>query len=217
MKYVKICGLKQYDHVQLCIDNGASAVGFIYKVPTSPRNLQTSELKNLLTEIRNKILTIVVLKPASTLELKEIMNDIPASYFQVHIDFDVLELNTLSSEYKNKIILVLKLNHTNKQLVIEQINDFKSLFFAFLIDNSEGHGNELDLELVKEVLKRSNGARIIVAGGINVENVEKILDDLKPYGIDASSSLESEKGVKNPSKIKDFLDKIKKIWKKIRE
>lgn len=211
MKYVKICGLKQYDHVQLCIDNGASAVGFIYKVPTSPRNLQTSELKNLLTEIGNKILTVVVLKPASILELKEIMNDIPASYFQVHIDFDVLELNTLSSEYKNKIILVLKVNHTNKQLVIEQINDFKSQFFAFLIDNSEGYGNELDLELVKEVLKRSNGARVIVAGGINVENVEKILDDLKPYGIDASSSLESEKGVKNPSKIKEFLDKIKKI------
>jgi phosphoribosylanthranilate isomerase len=213
MKYVKICGLKQYDHVQLCIDNGASAVGFIYKVPTSPRNLQTSELKNLLTEIGNKILTVVVLKPASILELKEIMNDIPASYFQVHIDFDVLELNTLSSEYKNKIILVLKVNHTNKQLVIEQINDFKSQFFAFLIDNSEGYGNELDLELVKEVLKRSNGARVIVAGGINVENVEKILDDLKPYGIDASSSLESEKGVKNSSKIKEFLDKIKKIEK----
>ena len=211
MKYVKICGLKQYDHVQLCIDNGASAVGFIYKVPTSPRNLQTSELKNLLTEIGNKILTVVVLKPASILELKEIMNDIPASYFQVHIDFDVLELNTLSSEYKNKIILVLKVNHTNKQLVIEQINEFKSQFFAFLIDNSEGHGNELDFELVKDVLKKTAGARVIIAGGINVENVEKILDDLNPYGIDASSSLESEKGVKNPSKIKDFLDKIKKI------
>lgn len=211
MEYVKICGLKRYDHVQLCIDNGASAVGFIYKVPTSSRNLQTSELKDLLTEIGNKILTVVVLKPASILELKEIMNDIPASYFQVHIDFDVQELNILSSEYKNKIILVLKVNHTNKQLVIEQINDFKSQFFAFLIDNSEGHGNELDLELVKDVLEKTTGARVIIAGGINVENVEKILDDLKPYGIDASSSLESEKGVKNPSKIKEFLDKIKKI------
>ncbi len=211
MEYVKICGLKQYYHVQLCIDNGASAVGFVYKVPTSPRNLQTSELKDLLTEIGNKILTVVVLKPASILELKEIMNDIPASYFQVHIDFDVQELNSLSYEYKNKIILVLKVNHTNKQLVIEQINDFKSQFFAFLIDNSEGHGNELDLELVNDVLKKNTGARVIVAGGINVENVEKILDDLKPYGIDVSSSLESEKGVKNPSKIKEFLNKIKKV------
>jgi len=211
MEYVKICGLKQYDHVQLCINNGANAVGFIYKVPTSPRNLQTPELKYLLTEIGNKILTVVVLKPASILELKEIMNDIPSSNFQVHIDFDAQELNTLSSEYKNKIILVLKVNHTNKQLVIEQINEFKSQFFAFLIDNSEGHGNELDFELVKDVLKKTAGARVIIAGGINVENVEKILDDLNPYGIDASSSLESEKGVKNPSKIKDFLDKIKKI------
>jgi len=211
MEYVKICGLKQYDHVQLCINNGASVVGFIYKIPTSPRNLQTSELKDLLTEIGNKILTAVVLKPASILELKEIMNDIPASYFQVHIDFDVQELNTLSSEYKNKIILVLKVDHTNKQLIIEQINDFKSRFFAFLIDNSEGHGNELNIELLKDVLKKTTGARVIVAGGINVENIKKIIDDLKPYGIDVSSSLESEKGVKNPSKIKEFLDKIRRI------
>jgi len=211
MEYVKICGLKQYDHVQLCIDNGASAVGFIYKIPTSPRNLQISELKELLIEIRNKILTVLVIKPASILELREIMNDISASYFQVHIDFDLQELNTLSSKDKNKIILVVKVNQTNKQLVIEQINDNKSQFFAFLIDNSEGHGNELDFELVKEVVKKTDGARVIVAGGINVENIEKILDDLRPYGIDASSSLESEKGVKNSSKIKEFLDKIKKI------
>jgi len=211
MEYVKICGLKQYDHVQLCIDNGASAVGFIYKIPTSPRNLQISELKELLIEIRNKILTVLVIKPASILELREIMNDIPASYFQVHIDFDLQELNTLSSKDKNKIILVVKVNQTNKQLVIEQINDNKSQFFAFLIDNSEGHGNELDFELVKEVVKKTDGARVIVAGGINVENIEKILDDLRPYEIDASSSLESEKGVKNSSKIKEFLDKIKKI------
>ena len=213
MEDVKICGLKQYDHVQLCIDNGASAVGFIYKIPTSPRNLQISELKELLIEIRNKILTVLVIKPASILELREIMNDIPASYFQVHFDFDLLELNTLSSKDKNKIILVVKVNQTNKQLVIEQINDIKSQFFAFLIDNSEGYGNELDFELVKEVVKKTDGARVIVAGGINVENIEKILDDLRPYGIDASRSLESEKGVKNSSKIKEFLDKIKKIEK----
>ena len=155
MDFVKICGLKQYDHVQLCIDNGANAVGFIYKVPTSPRNLQTLKLKNLLTEIGDKILTVVVLKPANLLELKCTINEIPASYFQVHIDFDIHELTTLSIEYQNKIILALKVNHNNKQLVIEQINDHKSQFYGFLIDSSEGHGIELDFELVKEVLKRS--------------------------------------------------------------
>jgi phosphoribosylanthranilate isomerase len=211
MEYVKICGLKQYDHVQLCIDNGASAVGFIYKVPASPRNLKTSELKKLLSKIGSKILTVVVFKPTSILELKEIMNDIPTSYYQIHTSFDIKELNTLSIEQKNKIILALKVNQANKQLVIEQINDFKSQFFAFLIDNSEGHGNELELELIKDVFKKSTGARVIVAGGIKAENVKNIVDVLEPYGIDASSSLESEKGVKDPSKIKEILEIIKKI------
>jgi len=211
MEYVKICGLKQYDHVQLCIDNGASAVGFIYKVPTSPRNLKTSELKKLLSKIGSKILTVVVFKPTSILELKEIMNDIPTSYYHLHTSFDKKELNTLSIEQKKKIILALKVNQANKQLVIEQINDFKSQLFAFLIDNSEGHGDELELELIRDVFKKSTGARVIVAGGIKAENVKNIVDVLEPYGIDASSSLESEKGVKDPSKIKELLEIIKKI------
>ena len=105
MEYVKICGLKQYDHVQLCIDSGASAVGFIYKVPSSPRNLTSNELKNILSKIGNKILTVIVFKPTSIPELVERMNDIPATLFQIHINFDIKELDKLSNYHKKKIIL----------------------------------------------------------------------------------------------------------------
>jgi len=201
MEYVKICGLKQYDHVQLCMDNGASAVGFIYKVPSSPRNLTSIELKNILSEIGNEISTVVVFKPASIHELVEVMNDIPAALFQIHISFDIKELAKLSNYRKNKIILALGVNETNKQLVIDQINDLNNQYFAFLIDNSEGHRKELDFELVKDVLDKTPGARVIVAGGIKVEDVNNIIDVLEPYGIDASSSLESEKGVKDPERV----------------
>jgi len=210
MEYVKICGLKQYDHVQLCIDNGANAVGFIYKVPSSHRNLTSIELKNILSEIGNSILTVVVFKPASVPELVEVMNDIPATLFQIHISFDFKELEKLSNYHKNKIILALNVNEANKQLVIDQINDLKNQFFAFLIDNSEGHGKELDFELVKDILDKTSGTKVIVAGGINTKNVKYILDILEPYGIDASSSLESEKGIKDTPKIKEFLEIIKK-------
>ncbi len=217
MEYVKICGLKEYDHVQLCIDNGASTVGFIYKVPSSPRNLTSIKLKSILSKIGNKISTVVVLKPTSVPELIEVMNDIPASLFQIHIGFDIKELDKLSNYWKNKIILALNVNEANKQLVIDQINDLKNHFFAFLIDNSEGHGNELEFEIVKEILNNTPGARIIVAGGIKVENVNDIIDVLEPYGIDASSSLESERGVKDPSKMKEFLEIIKRRMKNKQE
>ena len=213
MEYVKICGLKKYENVQLCIEHGADAVGFIYNVPSSPRNMQKLELTTLLKQIKNKISTVLVLKPSNVQELKEIINTLDATYFQIHPDFDNSELEKLSLKLKKKIILAFNVNHANKESVIKFINYFHNQFFAFLIDNSEGEGNELDLNIIQEILKENLGTRIIVAGGITIENVDEIVNILEPYGIDVSSSLEMKKGVKDPERIKNFLIKINKLKK----
>jgi len=213
MEYVKICGLKKYDHVQICIENGADAVGFLYNVPSSPRNMQKFELTSLLQLIKNEISTVIVLKPSSVQELKEIINTLDATYFQIHPDFDNSELEKLSKKLKKKIILAFNVNHANKESVIKFINYFRNQFFAFLLDNSEGGGSELDLNIIQEILKESLGIRIIVAGGITIENIDEIVNILEPYGIDVSSSLEMKKGVKDPERIKNFLIKINELKK----
>jgi len=215
MEYIKICGLKQYEHVLLCIKYGADAVGFIYNVPESPRNLQKIELQTLLKKINNKILTVIVLKPSSVLEIEEAINDINASYFQIHANFDVVELEKLSKEHKKKVILALKVNNANKDSMLKQINNFKDQFFALLIDNSEGRGRVLDFELVKEILKKNSETNLIIAGGISIENIEEIIKILKPHGIDISSSLESGEGIKDPYKIKNILIKINELKNKM--
>ena len=217
MEYVKICGLRKYEHVQLCIDHGADAVGFIYNIPSSPRNIEKNELKSLLRKIKDKILTVIVIKPSNVIELEEIMQDIEVSYYQIHIAFDIQELKKLSEMNKKKLILALKVNQANKKSIIKQINEYGNQFYGFLIDNSEGHGNEMDIEIVKEILNKTEGKRVIIAGGIKNNNVENIISVLRPHGIDASSSLESEKGVKNHSKIIEFLDNIKDIKNKLGE
>jgi len=217
MEYVKICGLKNHDHVQLCNDHGADAVGFIYNIPSSPRNIEKKELKSLLNEIKDKILTVVVAKPASIIELEDIMQDINASYYQIHVPFDIQELNKLSEPDKKKLIFAIKVNKKNKESAIKQINEHGNQFHAILIDNSEGHGNEIDIEIMEDIFNETKGTKIIVAGGIKNNNVEKIIKILRPYGIDASSSLESKKGIKDPLKIIEFLDIINDIKKKLRE
>lgn len=215
IEYVKICGLKKYEHVLLCIENGADAVGFMYDVPESPRNLQNMELKALLKKIKNKISTVIVLKPSSIHELEEIIDDFDASYFQIHINFDENELEKLSLEHKRKVILALKVNQANKDSTMKLINNLNNKVFAFLIDNSEGQGNELDFEIVKKIIRQNSDKRIIVAGGISIENVGEVIDVLKPYGIDISSSLEFEVGVKDPNRIKFILTKINNLKKNL--
>jgi len=211
MEYVKICGLKNSRDIEICIEQGADAIGFIYNVPDSPRNLEKQKLKNIVSRIKNNILTVIVSKYSDISELKNIMKEFHVDLFQIHIKFDLKELDNINSALRNKIIVALKINQSNKKQIIELINNYQEQFFAFLIDNSEGHGTNFDFDLIKEILEKTNEARIILAGGIDIDNAEKIIKDLNPYGIDVSSSLEIEKGVKDPKKIKEFLIKIKEL------
>lgn len=211
MEYIKICGLKNMEDIQLCIDNGANALGFIYNVPESPRNLSKLELENLLKQIPKGIKKVIIIKANNTSEVLQIMNDVKADLYQIHCKFDIRDLDKISSIKKKKIIVALRVDRDSKEDVIRKINHSFDQFFAFLIDNSEGNGAEIDNDLVLEIRRKTAPSKIIVAGGINISNVEEIISYIEPYGIDVSSSLEKERGVKDPKAIKVFLEKIKKI------
>ena len=213
MEYVKVCGLKETEHIELCSENKANAVGFIYNVPSSPRNLEKSKLLNLLNDIPKKLLRVVVFKPQNMLELENITKEIDVDLYQIHSNFENQELDEISTDLKKKIILALQVNTSNKDDVINKINKYYDQFFGFLIDNSEGHGTEFNFNIVADIIDNTKGASIIVAGGININNIEIIIKNLNPYGIDVSSSLESEKGVKDPLKIEIFLKKVNEIKK----
>ena len=215
MEYVKICGLKNFEDVQVCINNGANAVGFICNVLKSPRNLREAEINQLLKKIPRKIRTVLVFKPKNASEVVEIMNKIEADLYQVHCRFNIRSLDRFSSEIKRKLIIALKVDERNKSSVIQKINLSFNQFFAFLLDSSEGQGIEFDYDLVLEILKKTYGTKVILAGGISIGNVENIIKILKPFGIDVSSSLENEKGIKDPKKIKNFLEKLIEIKQEI--
>lgn len=53
------------------------------------------------------------------------------------------------------------------------------------------------------------GRRLIVAGGLNGSNVEPLIQDVRPFGVDASSGLESRLGKKSPEKVRAFVEQIR--------
>ena len=213
MEYIKICGLKNIEDVNLCRKHGASAVGFIYNVPESPRNLKKADIEGILKDVSRDLITVTVFKPQNLDDIKKVAEEIKTNYYQVHCSFELNQLEGLSEPIRNKLIVALNVNQSSKESMIGFINNSFDKFFAFLIDSSEGYGKLLNYDLIKEILNNCNEAKIIVAGGINEENIESLLFIDNLFGIDVSSSLESEKGVKNPKLIKSFLNKVNKIIK----
>ena len=177
--------------------------------------MRKAEINQLLKKIPRKIRTVLVFKPKNASEVVEIMNKIEADLYQVHCRFNIRSLDRFSSEIKRKLIIALKVDEANKSSVIQKINLSFNQFFAFLLDGSEGQGIEFDYDLVLEILKKTYGTKVILAGGISIGNVENIIKILKPFGIDVSSSLENEKGIKDPKKIKNFLEKLIEIKQEI--
>ncbi|MFO8019844.1 MAG: phosphoribosylanthranilate isomerase [Promethearchaeia archaeon] len=211
MNYVKICGLKEIKNIQTCIDYGADAIGFIYNVPKSPRNLNQRNINQFHKSVYNQILTVGVTKAKKLRDINRMNAKIDTDLLQIHCSLSFDSLSKLSSSLKKKMIIARKMNFSNLKKLQNDIRKHSDDFYGFLIDNSEGHGDTLKINLVKHFLDGLNDERIILAGGISIGNIEQVVMNLNPYGIDVSSSLESKKGLKNDKKIEDFLKKINNI------
>ena len=70
-----------------------------------------------------------------------------------------------------------------------------------------GTGQKFNWEIIPDNIR----SKIILAGGISVENLEIIFNKIKPAGIDISSSLESEPGKKDREKMEDFFNKVNQL------
>jgi phosphoribosylanthranilate isomerase len=77
-------------------------------------------------------------------------------------------------------------------------------FDVVLLDESRGSGRRLDLDLCAEYVNRSR-LPVLLAGGLNPENVDEVVGRVRPFGVDASSGLESSPGIKDHRKVVEFV------------
>ena len=197
---VKICGLTEKDHVFTCIDNSSDFCGFILNYPKSHRNISFKKA-HLLTDIEKKNTQFVgvLVKPKEE-DLKKFSN-LNIDYFQLYGDFSEQDLFEIKKKYKKKIIYSIQVK---KKKDVRKYELYKDVADIILFDSS---GYEKSLSWNFDWIKDIPITKMI-AGNINIDMIEKIysIADI----IDVSGALETNK-VKDVSKIKSFLKKIKTI------
>jgi phosphoribosylanthranilate isomerase len=198
----KVCGLSTIDQVETCVENGANFCGFILNYKKSHRfiNYQTAEK---LTKInRKKTAYVGVLVSPTAKELKTFSN-LDLDYFQIYGNFTTEQIAIIKSKYNKKIIMALQIQEEQdilKYKIYEKVADI------ILFDSSGLHKSlSWNYDWIKTV---PSSIKRMLAGNINID----MLNDLKKITdiIDVSGALETD-NVKDITKIKHFLNKIKKI------
>ena len=187
---IKICGIKRLDDLECAIQNGADLIGFVF-VKSSPRYIEPSSVSNLLQSVSEKIKTVAVMQHATQNSLDSILDFFKPTYIQTDAD-DFLSLDLPSNIKK------IRVYRQQEDFDLSSIDD-ESL--ALLEGPISGSGQMVNKEFLKKACKRK---RLLIAGGLSPENIQSILKEVKPYGVDVSSGVESSRGNKSKEKIIQF-------------
>ena len=197
---LKICGINSEDIIQTILQNGGCQyLGFVF-YPPSPRNLSIEYSKKLTSIVPSHIKKVAVLvKPENSFVEK------------IKEQFDYLQLyETTPSKVKEiKLITNKKVIQAIKVKKKEDIDLYKQyigIADQFLFDSTAMEkSSTFNWNYVKNIKVKE----WFLAGGVNIDNIEKALKISKK--IDISSSLEDNPGKKSTQKIYDFLLKVKNL------
>ena len=207
---IKVCGINDEISMNTALKCKVDYVGLVFYQDSS-RNISINLSRELLKS-RNKTTKIVALTvdPSDDF-LNQIKKNINPDYIQLHGNEN--SRRCLDIKRKINIPLIKGINVRNEIDLVRKNREFEDICDILLLDAPSealpgGNGKKFDWNILKDFKSKK---KWMLAGGLNIENIENAINITKAPAIDISSGLEIRKGLKDPKLIKDFVIKCKSL------
>ena len=194
---VKVCGMTSLKDALVAVEVGADAVGFIF-YKKSPRSVTMKTVREIVLELPPFVDTVGVFVDETAEQVNKIADYCNLDIIQLHGD----ESPTFCKKIRRKVIKAFRIKDMQS---VKKISNFQ--VSGFLLDTfSEklhgGTGKVFDWNLA---LPAKKFGPVIMAGGLTPNNVQQAVRQIRPYGVDVCSGVESEPGIKDHKKVRAFL------------
>lgn len=205
MVKVKICGITNREDALMACEMGADALGFIF-YPKSPRFVSPEAAREIVIALPPFLTTVGVFVNRDIKEINEIMHYCRLNAVQLHGEESMDQCRDLSFK-------VIKACQVKEEQDLKGLTPFKGYVQAFLLDTKVeglygGTGRTFPWEIA---LKARTLGNIILAGGLNAENIKLAITTANPYGVDISSGVEKSPGRKDREKLADLMREIREV------
>lgn len=194
---VKICGLTDVASARAAAGAGADLIGFHFC--PSKRRITPEAARRILDELPRRPAVVGVFIDPTEREVEEVYARVGLDRVQLH----GAEPPGFSAPVD--VIKVLKV----RDGVLPDASGWPDpvLLDSWSADGRGGTGRTWDWDLAAELVARR---RVIVAGGLDPDNVGEVVRRLHPFGVDVSSGVESAPGVKDPKRVRAFVQAVKR-------
>jgi phosphoribosylanthranilate isomerase len=221
--FIKICANTNLEDARLAAELGADAVGFVFA--PSKRRVMAEQVAAITSELPAGLEKVGVFATVDPYEVGRYVERAGLTAAQLHGAFDAAMVRALWAESGGKLRIIQTVAYAVDAEDREDADDrfewtLATVFdepavWAVLIDAAKsgasgGLGVVFDWAHVAEIVQRAIGAReprprVILAGGLNAENVAQAIAGLKPWGVDVASGVEASPGKKDPARLRAFV------------
>lgn len=209
MTKIKICGITRFEDVDYVNKLLPDYIGFVFA--PSKRQVHINQAKKLIASLDKNIKTVGVFVNEDCEKVKYIAKTLKLDVLQFHANEDNIYIENFKGLNIWKTISISVADENNimeDQKEINTINNYP--INAILMDSyikgiSGGSGKGFDWSIIKNLVI---GKPIVLAGGLNPENITQAVKLVNPYCVDVSSGIETN-GIKDFEKIKKFINKVR--------
>jgi phosphoribosylanthranilate isomerase len=191
--FVKLCGIRNESDLEAAIEAGADAVGFV--LTPSPRQIPLIQAARLSQLLPDHVLGVAVFHDPPPELLRRTEEEVRPDLFQS-------ELATLVGLPRDRLLPVV-IDGDDVEREIDQAVSATTRELV-LVDSAARGGTGRSPSWAR-LAQLATPAKMILAGGLDQDNVGEVVSMVRPYGVDVSSGIEKAPGEKDPERMRAFV------------
>jgi phosphoribosylanthranilate isomerase len=202
---VKICGFTRVNDALCAAQLGVDAIGLVFYEP-SPRHVTLEQAQAIIAALPPFVTVVGLFVNAQQADVSQLIDQLTLDVLQFHGD----ENQLFCSSFRLPYIKAVRVQQGSDIIQAAQtFSDAQGLLLdAWHPDVQGGTGLQFDWSMLADDLTQEVALPLILAGGLDAENVYTAIETTQPYAIDVSSGVESAKGIKDSLRMTDFLKEV---------
>lgn len=199
---IKICGITCIEDALAAADAGTDAIGLVFYEP-SPRYVTIAQAEKICKALPPFITTVGLFVNAESTVVSDTVKQVPLDILQFHGEESASYCEQFNRPWMKALrvhadsnILELMANYPNAQGI---------LLDSYVAGVQGGTGVTFDWSIIPQSISKP----IILAGGLDLNNVQQAINTVRPYAVDISGGVEASKGIKDIAKMRAFIKKVK--------
>lgn len=202
---IKFCGMTRAGDVRLASELGADAIGFVF-AQGSRRRIHPAEARAMRQALAPLVDAVAVFADNPSDEVREVVKQVRPSLLQFHGDEDDAFCRGFGVPYVKAIGMGGTQIGNAVALQVRYPGAAAFLFDSHGGGTAGGSGSAFDWTRLPSGLNKP----VMVAGGLSADNVFDAIQATLPWGVDASSGIESAPGIKDGERMRAFVEEVRR-------